>query len=128
MNSTIFKLVSTISLVTFFASLAAAETPVYQMLEPLRAISALAANLDFVTRFVVFIIALALMIIALLAYKKKKSQRLMFIALAFLLFAVKWLLKVLDLYLSPGTFFTDPAENVFELLILTSLFIALFKK
>jgi hypothetical protein len=98
------------------------------MLEPLRVISALAANLDFITRFIVLIIALALMGIAFLAYRKKKSQRLLFVALAFLLFAVKWVLKVLDLYLSPGTFFTDPSENVFELLILASLFAALFKK
>ena len=34
---------------------------------------------------------------------------------AFFLFAVKWLLKVLDLFLSPGTFLPDASENIFEL-------------
>jgi len=87
-----------------------------------------ALNLDLYTRLVVFVLSLALFAIALLAYKRSKTNRLMFVSIAFLLFAVKWALKVADLFISPGEFFARAIENVFELAILASLFIALFRK
>jgi hypothetical protein len=112
----------------FLCAFVSAESAVFQALEPLRLASSLAANLDIVTRFIVLVFSLAILVIAALAYKKTKSTKLLFVGLAFLLFAVKWLLKVVDLYLSPGTFFPDASENVFELFILVSLFIAIFRK
>ena len=128
MTSTIWKGIGTISFLTFLCAFVSAQTAVHQALEPLRVVSELAANMDIITRFIVLVFSLAILVIAGLAYKKTESRRLLFVAVAFLLFAVKWLLKVVDLYLSPGTFFPDTSENVFELFILLSLFLALFRK
>jgi len=100
-----------------------------QLFEPLRTATNIAQQFDFYTKFVVLFIAIILSIIAFLAWRKKKeSKRFLLLAIAFGLFAGKWLLKVLDLFFSPGQFFADAASNVFELLILGSLFGALFFK
>ncbi len=87
-----------------------------------------AVNIDFGTRIIVFLLSMALLTVSLLAYRRTKSRKLAFVSLAFLLFAAKWALKVVDMTLSPGEFFHRAAENVFELAILASLFIALFRK
>jgi len=80
------------------------------------------------TTWVVFLLAAALIVISFLAYKKKATSRYAFIALAFGLFGVKWALKLVDIYLSPGRFINWAADTVFDLLILAFLFIALFKR
>ena len=96
--------------------------------DPLRQISDTAAHNDFITRFLVLILSLAILFIAFKAYQKNKTERLKYVLIAFALFAVKWALKVLDIFVSPGNFFGDASENVFELLLLGSLFLALFRK
>ena len=87
-----------------------------------------AIAIDFITRAIVFALSLAITAIALLAYKRSKSGKLLFVSMAFTLFTVKWALKVADIVLSPGEFFNRAAENVFELFILAALFIAIFRK
>ena len=94
----------------------------------LRPLTEAASTFDSVTRFIVFLLSAALFIISILAYRKTKSKRFLFVMLAFLFFAVKWGLKVADLFVSPGYFLADASENVFELIILASLFIAIFRK
>ncbi len=94
----------------------------------LRPLSDAASAFDSITRLLVFIFALVLCFIALKAYFKIKSRRFLLIGGAFFLFAVKWFLKIIDLFLSPGWFMPDSSENVFELFILAFLFIALFFK
>lgn len=94
----------------------------------LRLITNQAITIDFVTRTIVFVLTIALFAIALLAYKKSKSNRFLFVSIAFLLFAVKWALNVADMFISPGEFFHRAAENLFELGILASLFIAIFRR
>ncbi len=87
-----------------------------------------ALNAEFITRTIVFVLSMALMFIAILAYRRTKSRKMLFVAIAFLLFGLKWTLNVLDLYFSPGYFFNRAAENVVELFILGSLFMAIFRK
>ena len=94
----------------------------------LRPVTDLAVNIDLITRVIVLVLSVAMFAVALLAYRKNKSAKLRFVTIAFFLFALKWALKVTDVFLSPGDFFNRPAENVFELLILASLFIAIFKR
>lgn len=106
----------------------AVDNTLTETLEPLRNLSDFAESLDAVTRMLVLALSIGIFVISLKAYTKTKSQRFIFICLAFALFAVKWGLKVLDLFVSQGVFLPDTSENVFELLILASLFIALFKK
>ena len=94
----------------------------------LRPLTQQAIELDFYTRIVVFILSMALLAISVLAFKRSKSNKFLFVSIAFFLFALKWALKIADLFFSPGEFFHRAAENVMELLILASLFIAVFKK
>lgn len=94
----------------------------------LRPLTDVAYSFDSITKFLVFIFSLVLFFIAVKAYFKTKSRRFLLIGGAFSLFALKWLLKMLDLFLSPGTFLPDASENVFELFILVLLFVALFFK
>ncbi len=94
----------------------------------LRPVAQIASQVDPLIKPIVFFLSLALMVIAFLGYKKTKSKKSLLVALAFLFFAVKWGLKVMDVFISPGNFLSDSSENVFELLIFISLFLALFKK
>lgn len=95
---------------------------------PLRYISSIAAALDIPMKFLVFVLSLAILVVSLLAFQKSKSNKFIFIAIAFFLFAAKWFLKILDIFLSPGIFLPDSSENVFELCILAALLIGIFKK
>jgi len=94
----------------------------------LRPVVDTAVQNDFITRFLVLLLSLGVLFIAWKAYQANQSRRLRWVMVAFALFAVKWLIKVVDFFVSPGNFFNDPSENVFELLILGSLFKALFTK
>ncbi len=92
----------------------------------LRPVTEMAYTFDSITRILVFLFALVLCFIAVKAYFKNKSKRFLLIGGAFFLFAVKWFLKLVDLFVSPGWFLPDASENIFELLILALLFVALF--
>ncbi|MFH1586377.1 MAG: hypothetical protein ABID38_00810 [Candidatus Diapherotrites archaeon] len=96
--------------------------------DPLRDIAGMATALQAPTKYIVFLLSAAMFVIAFKAYAKKKTNKMLFVALAFLFFALKWLFKVIDLYLSPGNFLSDPSENVMELIILAMLFLAIFRK
>ena len=96
--------------------------------DPLRFLIQFSEHIDIITRLIVFALTLVILVISFLAYQKNKSGRLLFVFLAFLFFAIKWALKVIDLFVSPGMFFSDSAENVAELVILAALFIAIFRK
>ncbi len=94
----------------------------------LKPITEFAVKVDPVVKIIVFLCALAMFFLSAMAYNRKKTKNLLFISLAFFLFALKWGLKLLDIFVSPGLFFSDSSENVFELLIFASLFLALFRK
>jgi len=96
--------------------------------DSLRPFNAVAESLQEATAWIVFLLSVGLMFIAFMAWKRKKTNRYMFIALAFFFFFVKWLLAVTDLYLSPGIFFNWAGGTIIELVIFACLFIALFKR
>ncbi|QQR92467.1 MAG: hypothetical protein IPJ89_04940 [Candidatus Iainarchaeum archaeon] len=94
--------------------------------DPLRVLANSAQQFDFITRIIVFIFALAVAIVAGMAWDRTHNQKIAFVALAFGLMAFKWLLKVMDLFVSSGQFFPDHAENVIELVSLALIAYALF--
>ncbi len=96
--------------------------------EILRPLTDIANQTSPYIKIIVALFSIALFIVALLAYRKKPSKRLLFVALAFFFFAIKWLVKVIDIFISPGAFLADSSENVFELAILALLFFAIIKK
>ena len=66
--------------------------------------------------------------IAIAAYFKTKSRKLLFIAVAFLLFLVKWIIQAIDLFISPGIFFNLPSQGIAEILIMVLILLAVFRK
>lgn len=105
-----------------------AESGYSSPFQPLKDLSNWAAQFDFYTKYLVFFFALGIFAIAIMAYLRAKSRKMLLVAGAFFLFTAKWGLKVMDMYFSPGTFLPDSSENVFELGIFILLLIALFKK
>lgn len=81
-----------------------------------------------ITLVLVFFVAAALSIISFKAYSKKKNERLMFVAGAFFLFAIKAALKLIDNFIIGNYSHIGISIQTLELLILLSLFYALFRK
>lgn len=96
--------------------------------DALRPLTDVAIQFDPVTKIIVLLLSFGIFVISLLAYKKARSQKLLFVSIAFLLFSLKWLVKAFDLFFSPGNFLSDSSENVFEFFILVMLFFAIFRK
>ena len=94
----------------------------------LRPITNQAVAFDFFTSIIVFVLSIALFAISILAYRRTRSRRFVFVTIAFFLFAAKCSLNIVDLFVSPGYFFHKAANNIFELGILVALFLAIFKK
>ncbi len=94
--------------------------------DPLRALANEAQQFDFITRMVVFLFAVAVAIVAVAAWNRTRNEKIGLVAWAFGLLAFKWLLKVMDLFVSSGQFFPDHAENVIELVSLALLAYTLF--
>ncbi len=94
----------------------------------LRIPTEMATTLNPIVMWLVFIVALVVMIISLLALKRKNTQKLLFVSVAFSLFFLNSALSLLDLYASPGIFMNFAVQGVFDLLIIGALFIALFRK
>lgn len=94
----------------------------------LRPLDKLAVTFDIYLTPVILVVSLALFVIAASAYRKNPSRRFLLIATAFLFFAAQWVLRTIDLFVSPGIFFSIAAQDMFELIVLASLFLALFTK
>ena len=88
----------------------------------------IAKTVELPVKLVVFLLSLFVFAISALAYSKSKSKRILLVSFAFFLFTLKWLVKIMDIFYSPGDFLSDESENIFELGILLSLLIALFYK
>ena len=81
-----------------------------------------------VTLWILLIVSAVLFGIALLALRKKPSSKLRWVTGAFGLFFLKSFLLVADIYFSPGDFMNKSITGFFDLLIMLSFFVALFRK
>jgi len=88
----------------------------------------LIGNFAPVLSWLLLIVAGVLMIISILAHNKRKSHTTLWVGVAFNLFFIKSLLVVLDFYVSSGNFFNYAIQSLFDLAILASLFIAIFRR
>jgi len=94
----------------------------------LRPITQTAWELNLATEGAATLLSITVFVIALLAYKRTKSKRLMLVTAAFAVFALKWVLKLVDHWISPGFFVSRASDAVLDLVILALLFYAIFKK
>jgi uncharacterized membrane protein len=88
----------------------------------------LASTINPIVIGLLVIVSLIVMLISLIALKKRKTQKIAFVSLAFILFFIKAVLVLTDLYFSPGIFMNFAVQGFFDLLIVASLFMALFRK
>lgn len=100
----------------------------YSFLGNTKALYQTLESFDFVTKFIVFIFAAAIFAVSYLAFMRTESQKFLLVTIAFLLFALKLAIQLVDIFYSPGNFFAPPMENLFDLLMLAFLFFAIFKK
>ncbi len=77
---------------------------------------------------IVLLMSAVLFAISIKAYAKNPSGRFLLVTLAFGLFCVKFLLKFLDFYYSPGHFFSQASQNVFDFFVLLAMVASLLKK
>jgi len=127
----LFHLVTTFPFSFYFFSFkinARCIKKMMQIWDVLRPLTEAAYAVDVPVKFLVFFLSLGILVVAVLAFRKTKSRRFLLVGLAFAFFAAKWALKIIDIFYSPGIFLGDASENVFELLILAMLFLAIFKK
>ncbi len=96
--------------------------------DPLRPVAEFLTQVEPIIMIVVLLASAALLVLAVLAYNKSKSKRLMLVALAFGLFFLKLLLNFIDLDASPGRFMNPAIMGFFDLAVLVVLFYALIKK
>ena len=94
----------------------------------LRPLTDFATAIDPYAKIFVLLLAFGIFVVSVLAYRKVKSNKLLFVSIAFFLFSIKWLFQVFDIFLSPGNFLGDSSQTIFELLILVFLFLAIFRK
>ena len=94
----------------------------------LRPLTQMAWDLNIFAEGLAMVLSIAILVISLLAYNKTKSKRLLLVSAAFFFFTLKWVLKVVDQFVSPYFFVSRAAEAVLDLVILALLFYAIFKK
>ena len=73
------------------------------------------------------LLSLALMALTLMAYRRTGNRRLLFVSLAFLLFAVKGFLNGSEVFLGEWIFI-DPVSSVLDFAILLSFFAGILGK
>ena len=81
-----------------------------------------------VSLFIVLVVSIALTMISTMAYVRKKNERLFFVAFAFFMFSIKSALKVIENHIIGPYGYIGISIQTLELLILLSLFLAIFKK
>lgn len=94
----------------------------------LRPLDQAAVSMSGPIEIIVLIISAFIFAISLMAYLKARSRRLLFVSAAFFLFMFKWLLQTIDLFVSPGLFFSVPSQGIVELAIMILLLVAFLKK
>jgi hypothetical protein len=94
----------------------------------LKVIPQLAGDLNPIIEWLLLIASFSVLFISATALKRKRTQKLAFVTMAFGLFFLKSVLNLVDLYFSPGFFMNFAVQGAFDFLILVSLFIALFRK
>ncbi len=74
------------------------------------------------------ILALVLFAVSFIAYKRTGRNKLIYVTIAFLLFAIKGFLISSDIFFSSKGAWVDPVANILDFAILLSFFFGIIKK
>ncbi len=94
----------------------------------LRIVPETAALINPILIWALLLTSIIILIISIISLKKTKSQRLLFVTIAFTFFFINSFLNVVDFYFSPGYFMNFAVQGLFDFLVILSLFIAIFRK
>jgi len=101
------------------------QNPIWESLRP---VESAAESLELATSIIVFLLSVGMLVIASMAYQRNPNPKFFFLVLAFGIFVAKFAVKILDHFYSPGAFFSQASQNVFDLFVLGALFLAVLKK
>ena len=73
------------------------------------------------------LLATTLCVLTIIAYNRKKSQRLLYVGIAFLIFAIKGFLMSMEIFFG-DLGWIDPIANVLDFVMLLSFFLGVLKK
>jgi magnesium-transporting ATPase (P-type) len=96
--------------------------------DSLRPFEDASASLNTVTTVVVLLLSLGLCFISFRAYEKKPTSQFLLLSAAFGIFFLKFLIQTIDIFYSPGNFFSPAAKNVFDFFVMAALFASLLKR
>ncbi len=85
-------------------------------------------ELDNVITLISSIFSLILFVLTLVAYKRSKRDKLIYISVAFLLFAIKGFLLTSDSFIQYTINYIDPLANLLDFVILLCFFFGMIKK
>lgn len=91
-----------------------------------RPLAEAAVQVELFTKIVLLLFSALFAVVAVKAYFKKKTKRMLFMSLAFTLFAVQAVLQVIDALYSPGYFFNPAAQAATQLAVMGLFFFAIF--
>lgn len=94
----------------------------------LRPFESVSESMNTVTTMAVLLLSLGLFYISLRAHDKKPTNQFLLLSIAFGIFSLKFLIQTIDIFYSPGYFFSPAAKNVFDFFVLAALFASLIKK
>lgn len=128
MEAKTLTILSIIVIVAVIIGTVWAESVDIQVWNSLRPLEQASETMNFVSTITVLLLSAGLFAISLKAFQKNNSNRFLLLSLAFGIMFVKFLIKILDFFYSPGYFFSQAAQNVFDFLVLIALFASLIKK
>jgi hypothetical protein len=85
-------------------------------------------EVDNIITFISSILAIILFIFTFIAYKRTGRSKLIYVAIAFLLFAVKGFIQTSDMFITYNVDWISPVANIFDFAILLLFFFGIIKK
>lgn len=128
MNAKTIAILSILGVILLVGAIFWAENSQNWAWNSLRPLENISESIALASTAIVLLLSLGVFVISLKAYQKNSSNRFMLISLAFGIMFVKYLIKLLDFYYSPGLFFSQATQNVFDFFVLIALFASLFQK
>ncbi|MBU0636464.1 hypothetical protein KKE06_05550 [Candidatus Micrarchaeota archaeon] len=128
MQAKILAILSIIGIIVLVGIVFWAENAQIYLWNSLRPLEQVSEGLNIISTVVVLLLSLGLFAISLKAYGKNNSNRFLLLSLAFGIMFAKFLIKLLDFFYSPGYFFSQAAQNVFDFFVLIALFSSLINK
>ncbi|MFH0954702.1 MAG: hypothetical protein V1777_01205 [Candidatus Micrarchaeota archaeon] len=128
MESKTIAVLAILGVIVIVGGIMVSESTNSQPWNVFRPVENFSVSLAMITTILVLVLSAGMFVVSLKAYAKNNTSRFLLLTLAFGLFAAKFLIKLIDFFYSPGNFFSQASENVFDLFVLVALFASLLKK